>query len=283
MIFFLRFSIFFILFFSKWKQKVLHANLKLIYPLKSEKEKSFFRKHLLKNLAYDGADFLSGLKVYKKLPKSFDGYPKKINSIEFKIDPASMPVLEKMRHGGLMLTAHFGNYEALGSWLCKLKIFLKASYAPIRPHFLNEFLYNHLRSVDSYHYSTFISNPRFILRLLDQGKLFCLLADQDYRHSRPIRDHFLEQPVCCNPIPSFILKHRPLTPVFISWIEATEKQRILFASEIIFSEKSSGEQAIRIFNQWLENHIKKNAECWYGWLHRRFLAGQSKKNNIYSH
>jgi KDO2-lipid IV(A) lauroyltransferase len=253
MIFFLRFSIFFILFFSKWKQKVLHANLKLIYPLKSEKEKSFFRKHLLKNLAYDGADFLSGLKVYKKLPKSFDGYPKKINSIEFKIDPASMPVLEK------------------------------ASYAPIRPHFLNEFLYNHLRSVDSYHYSTFISNPRFILRLLDQGKLFCLLADQDYRHSRPIRDHFLEQPVCCNPIPSFILKHRPLTPVFISWIEATEKQRILFASEIIFSEKSSGEQAIRIFNQWLENHIKKNAECWYGWLHRRFLAGQSKKNNIYSH
>lgn len=276
-------ALYFILKYSGWKRGVLNANLKLIYPLKSENEIQKLRISLFKNLSKDGADFLFGLTSYKTAPKEFSSYPHLQVGVAVTIDPSSKTVLEKMRSGGLMLTAHYGNYEGLGAWLCRLGIPLIASYAPIRPQFLNNYLYNHLRCIGSHHYSTFIQNPRHILASLDQGNLFCLIADQDYRKSRPTKDTFLGQPVCCNPIPAFILKHRPRTPVFISWVKTTSSQQTLFAKELILEGNANPDIAIFEFNRWLETRIREDYSLWYGWLHRRFLCGLSPEINIYSH
>ncbi|MFA6341279.1 MAG: lysophospholipid acyltransferase family protein [Fibrobacteraceae bacterium] len=281
--FILRSTLYPILNYSGWKRRVLNANLKLIYPMKSESETKHLRVALLKNLSKDGADFLSGLTAYKTAPKNISAYPNLHAGFKMEIDPSSKQTLEKMRLGGLMLTAHYGNYEGLGAWLCRLEIPLMASYAPIRPSFLNDYLYNHLRQVDGYHYSTFIQNPRHILNSLDQGNLFCLIADQDYRKGRPSKDTFLGQPVCCNPIPAFILKYRPQTPVFLSWIRIESNQKTLFAKELILGDKTHPEIAIYEFNRWLETRIQEDDTLWYGWLHRRFLCGFFPEKNIYSH
>jgi len=251
--------------------------------MKSERETKHLRDTLLKNLSNDGADFLSGLTAYKTAPKNFSAYPHLHIDFKMKIDPSSQQTLEKMRSGGLMLTAHYGNYEGLGAWLCRLGIPLIASYAPIRPSFLNDYLYNRLRQVDGYHYSTFIQNPRYILTSLNQGNLFCLIADQDYRKKRPTQDTFLGQPVCCNPIPAFILKHRPQTPIFISWVKIESKQKTLFAKELLLEDKTHPEKAIYEFNRWLETRIQEDDTLWYGWLHRRFLFSFLPEKNIYSH
>jgi KDO2-lipid IV(A) lauroyltransferase len=77
-----------------------------------------------------------------------------------------------MKAGGLFMTAHYGNYEAIGPWLCKMGIRLKASYARIKPLFLNKILENKVRAANNESYSIFINNPKNILELIDEGKFF---------------------------------------------------------------------------------------------------------------
>lgn len=263
---------------SRWKESVIGANRKYIYPEESSAETSAFKKKLYKNLSEDAAGFLTGNSAFKKLPASIGEYPFKNHGSKFSIDKDSMDILEKMKKGGLMLTAHFGDYEAMGPWLCQLGIPLAASYSKIKPALLNTFLESALRSVNGYSYSTFIRNPKDILKLIDAHNLFCLLADQDYRKSSAIHTEFLGKPVNCNPIPSFIFRHRPLTPVYICWIDKKLDEYILHARSLTIEKE---DDAIQKFNAWLGEKISEDGSKWYGWSHRRFKSSVKTYNNIY--
>ncbi len=253
---------------SGWKKKVLWENLEYVSPGMSELQKKSFRKRLLKNISRDAADFITKSRIYSS------------KDSRFEIDPASLPVFKKMQKGGLMLTAHFGNYEIIGPWLVRMGIPLVASYAHLKPKILDNWVYSHIRSVDRYNYSLFINNPRDIIKVLDVNKLFCLIADQDYRESHFISGKLLGKPVHCNPIPQFILKHRPNTPIYICWLNSQNNKRILFAQEII---TTNCEKIFDRYHIWLENQIKKSPEEWYGWIHRRYLSTMKSTNqSIYS-
>ena len=106
------------------------------------------------------------------------------------------------------------------------------------------------------------------MKLIDGGNLFCLLMDQDSRIPSARKGTFLGRMVHINPLPHFLLKHRPETPVYICWIkeEARGKSKVLHASRI------EGEAAEETFNLWLENQISENPNFWYGWTHRRFKS-----------
>ena len=179
-------------------------------------------------------------------------------------------VLNKMREGGIFLTAHYGNYEAIGPWLCRLGIPLKASYIPLKPAALNRIVENKIRSVDKRNYSVNAKNPREFLRLLDDKNLFCLLMDQDSRIESAAEATFLGKKVHVNPLPDFLLKHRPGTPVFICWLEEpkSSNERILHAIEATPINNSIND----VFNRWLENRIAEEPALWYGWTHRRFYS-----------
>ena len=276
--FFARHALFSALTISHWKESVISANWKYIYPGKSSAETSAFKKKLYENLSEDAAGFLNGNCAFKKLPSSIDEYPFKNRSSKFSIDKDSVGILEKMKKGGLMLTAHFGNYEAMGPWLCQLGIPLTASYSKIKPALLNTFLESTLRSANGYYYSRFIRNPKDILKLIDAHDLFCFLADQDYRKSSAIHTEFLGKPANCNPIPSFILRHKPLTPVYICWIDKKQDEHILHAISIKIEKEAD---AIQKFNAWLEKKITEDDSKWYGWSHRRFKSSVKTYNNIY--
>ncbi len=254
---FLQQFLFFHLKLFHWKRKVLENNLKIVRPGISKQSQEKFYFHLLENLTKDAADFFTRSKIYSP------------SNPHFLVDEKSRSVLKKMKRGGLMLTAHLGNYEALGPWLVRTGIPLVASYAKIRPKILDEWLKNKLRSIDNFNYSLFINNPRDILRLLDEGNVFCLLADQDYRKSRFISGKFLGQPVHCNPIPQFILQHRPQTPVYLCWLDSDGDKFTLFAKEL---SSQSGSFVFEQYHNWLEFQIEKNPGKWYGWFHRRFLS-----------
>ena len=157
---------------SGWKKKVLWENLEHVRPGMLNTQKKAFYQKLLKNITRDAADFITKSRIYSK------------EDPRFEIDPASIPVLEKMKKGGLMLTAHFGNYEIIGPWLVRIGVPLVASYAHLHPKILDNWVYSHIRSVDKYNYSLFINNPRDIIKTLDANNLFCLIADQDYRKPR---------------------------------------------------------------------------------------------------
>lgn len=242
---------------SGWKKNVLFENLDYVYPEMSIYQKKKFRNELLKNLSQDASEFLTRNWIYSK------------GDLRFSVDEKSVPVLENMKQGGLMLTAHFGNYEAIGPWLVRLGIPLLASYAKLKPKFLDRWVYSRYRSIDNYNYSLFINNPRKILNILDEKKLFCLIADQDFRHSHFIRGNLFGKPVHCNPIPAFILKYRPKTPIYICWIESDLKIKTLFARKI---QASNGEEVFSSFHAQFERIIHLFPERWYGWIHRRYLS-----------
>lgn len=290
-----------------WKKKTVLANFKHVsqgtWGREGASPKSSFAeldprdlyKRMLKNLTRHVGELLFCFDTYKNLPEACaensaaTAYPCKVDSVNFELAEGAAAVVEKMRRGGIFLTAHYGNYEASGAWLCALGVPLKASFIPLKPEWLNRHIYNKVRSVHGRPYSVDAQTPRDFLRILDSGELFCLLADQDSRIGSALDGTFLGRPVRHNPVPDFLLKHRPNTPVFFCWIEELPGRKILHAEEVatnlqnmdsIGRETPSRMTAIvdGPYCQWLESRIKENPALWYGWTHRRF---RSTKPEIY--
>ena len=281
-----------------WKQKTVLANAKHVADAVpsdavsgADSKISPDYNTLLKNLTRHAGELLFCFGTFKKLPHDFSAYPCCVDGWDFALDGAAIPVLEKMRKGGIFLTAHYGNYEAMGPWLCRLGIPLVASYIPVKPKWLNNILERKIRAVDGRSYSVDARTPRDFLRILNDGKLFCLLADQDSRIPSALSGTFLGRPVNVNPLPDFLLKHRPQTPVFICWMEERDasskgaspkgaipkKVRVLHAIEVagvqskIASLADSGVVDSQ-FNKWLEQRVLENPNLWYSFTHRRFYS-----------
>ena len=255
---------------SGWKRHVVQSNLNFVHSNSSKIIYTKEYKQIIQNLARHVSDILFDFGSFKKLPHDFSSYPFKQSGITYKLAEGSETVLNKMREGGIFLTAHYGNYEAIGPWLCRLGIPLKASYIPLKPAWLNRIVENRIRSVDKRNYSVNAKNPREFLRLLDDKNLFCLLMDQDSRIESAAEATFLKKKVHVNPLPDFLLRHRPKTPVFICWLEEPKpgNERILHAIEATPVNNSIND----VFNRWLENRIEEEPALWYGWTHRRFYS-----------
>ena len=284
-----------------WKKGTVYANLRHVdgaepregSPLRISQPGTFYRT-LICNLTRHAGEILFRFGSFKKLPRELSAYPCRIDGWNFALAEGSAPVLEKMRAGGIFLTAHFGNYEAIGPWLCRLGIPLVASYIPLRPAWLNRILDKRIRAVDGRPYGVDARTPREFLRLLDSKKLVCLLADQDSRIPSALEGEFMHRPVRNNPLPDFLLRHCPETPVFICWLEDARGQfktsgacgqfktssscgqfktsgaRVLHAIELPRVSSTGG--IMPAFNAWLESRIKENPALWYGWTHRRFYS-----------
>jgi len=267
-----------------WKRKTVLANAKHVASPVNYDE-------LLFNLTCHAGELLFCFGTFKKLPHDFSAYPCRVDGWTFDIAEGSAPVLEKMRKGGIFLTAHYGNYEAMGPWLCRLGIPLVASYIPVKPKWLNNILERKIRAVDGRSYSVDARTPRDFLRILDDGKLFCLLSDQDSRIPSALPGTLLGRPANVNPLPDFLLEHRPQTPVFICWMEEVCGVRVLHAIEVgrshfpssALSKVASSEQSEATslaessvvnsqFNKWLEQRVLENPNLWYSFTHRRFYS-----------
>lgn len=258
-----------------WKRKTVLANAKHVaMPVDYNV--------LLKNLTRHVGELLFRFGTFKKLPRDFAAYPCCVDGWTFDIAEGSAPVLEKMRSGGIFLTAHYGNYEAMGPWLCRLGIPLVASYIPLKPKWLNNILERKIRAVNGRSYSVDARTPRDFIRILNDGNLFCLLSDQDSRIPSALSGTLLGQPVNVNPLPDFLLRHRPQTPVFICWMEergaspkdeslehsSSKKVRVLHAVEVGGVQSKVNDQ----FNKWLEERVRENPNLWYSFTHRRFYS-----------
>ena len=272
-----------------WKRKTVFANAKHVTGAVSSRGVSSEALNyavLLKNLTRHASELLFCFGTFKKLPHDVSAYPCSVDGWNFDIAEGSAPVLEKMRKGGIFLTAHYGNYEAMGPWLYRLGIPLVASYIPVKPKWLNNILERKIRAVDGRSYSVDARTPRDFLRILNDGNLFCLLDDQDSRIPSAIDGTLLGQPANVNPLPDFLLKHRPQTPVFICWMEevgassngaSSKTLRVLHAIEVAGTQSkvaAPAESSVvnNQFNNWLEQRIRENPNLWYSFTHRRYYS-----------
>ena len=256
-----------------WKRSTVYANLRHVGIASDEAHARKIYRGILNNLTRHVGELLFRFGTFKRLPADLSCYPCRVDGWNFRIAEGSAPVLEKMRQGGIFLTAHYGNYEAIGPWLCCLDIPLTASYIPVKPSWLNRILEGRIRAVGGRRYSVDARTPREFLRLLDSGNLFCLLSDQDSRIPSAVGGEFLGKRVHNNPLPGFLLKHRPGTPVFVCWLEDYDASvKKLHAVEVPPQSVMDG------FNDWLGRLVGGHPCYWYGFTHRRF---RSSDGDIY--
>ena len=223
-----------------WKYAVFANNLHLTKP--------FFEKagvkqpkygEVLKNLLCDAFDFVFRHPKQGCLPQ----------------------ILEEMNGGGIFLTAHYGNHELLGFRLAESGLPLNASVQEQKPKFFDMWLQKK-RTFNGKCFANKIE-PEHLMDFIDNGGLFALLADQNFKKKPPhsikekCESSFLGIKVRCNPLPAFILEHRPQTPVFCGYLGQIKK----IPSENFYTH----------YHVWLENLILENPAKWYGWFHRRFL------------
>lgn len=266
-------AMFILLWVLGWKRSVFTLNGKIATPFfihRNATQPSY--KALLYNLCHDLAEFVMHRPPFLTAPQNLEDYPYRHSRLELHIPLESIPVLRRMRAGGLLLTAHYGNYESMGLWLSRIGIPLVASFHPQKPAMLDRLLLK-LRSLDSTPYAH-VQSPRAILSSIHSGKLFALLADQDYRKNHPAYGTFLERPVHCNPLPIFLLKNNPGLPIFCCAIVSTGSQRVLLAQELKVESEASLYQE---YHHWLESLIIRNPDCWYGWVHRRFRSAPTSQ------
>ena len=239
------------------KRNTFTNNLRLTKP--------FFEKRgvkqpkygtLIKNMLKDAMYFLF---LYGKKKKE-----------NFAIDKNSIQTLEEMKGGGVFLTAHYGNHELLGYRLAELGLPLNSASVAQKPLFFDNFL----RKKRSFKGKCFAEqkSPHETLSFVDNGGLFALLADQDFRKPFPrkfndkCKSKFLGVNVRCNPLPIFILEHRKELPVFCGHLEQSG------GTQTLFLKKINAENLYDNYHSWLESLILENPAKWYGWVHGRFKS-----------
>jgi KDO2-lipid IV(A) lauroyltransferase len=222
-----------------WKYSVFAKNLRLTKPFfeKAGAKQPKYDK-VAKNLLCDAFDFVFRHPKQGSLP----------------------PILEEMKQGGIFLTAHYGNHELLGFRLAESGLPLNSASQEQKPKFFDAWLQKK-RTFNGKCFAKKIA-PEYLIDFIDGGGLFALLADQDFRKPPPLsikeecESTFLGVEVRCNPLPAFILKHRPQTPVFCGYLGQIKK----IPSENFYAH----------YHLWLENLILENPSKWYGWFHNRF-------------
>jgi KDO2-lipid IV(A) lauroyltransferase len=239
-----------------WKQSVFDGNLRLTKPFfENANMKQPKYGEVLRNMLCDIFDFIFC-------------HPASNKNTVFKIDENSISVLEEMRHGGIFLTAHYGNHEFLGYRLAELGLPLNAAAQEQKPELYNK-KQKKKRTFNGKAFAEKIET-KHLIKFIDKGGLFALIADQNFRKPVPrlIREKceskFLGVKVRCNPLPVFILEHRAKTSVFCGYL------RQLCHIQTLFLKKLPAENFYNSYHSWLENLILENPSKWYGWVHKRF-------------
>ncbi len=249
-----------ILSFFRWKRSVVFANLQLTQNWSgwqgNPPEPELFYQEFLNSISLEFVQFLFGFK-----------------RTTVRVAVGSESVLEEMKKGGVLLTAHLGNWEYLGSTLCKMGIPLVATYLPF-PHRTSNLALAILRRRNGNRVQRFEDNPFAIRKQLKSGNLFTFLADQDFRKGSAAQGAFLGNPVNCNPLPERIASWFPDMPFFwASLIRESDGNFVLKAQRI--SPCQELHYIYSVYHREFEHQLTQNPQQWAGWTHKRFLSTHS--------
>lgn len=248
--------------YLKWKKSVFSTNVRLSQAPWDSPQYDL----TLANMVNDIGNFLFNRRLFASAPSPLSQYPFQSKQTFFHIDQSTKAHIESIRsRGGLLLTAHFGNYECMGLWLMRLGIPLAASFQPQKPKLFNQLLLS-LRTVNGKSYAQ-LPGIHNAISAIQKCQLFALLLDQDYRTKNPVVSMFAGRKVNCNPLPATLLKKFPDLPVYCAALLPGVDSYTL---QIIKLNSSSIEGVYSQYHLWLERLIVEKPNLWYGWFHRRF-------------
>lgn len=179
--------------------------------------------------------------------------------------------------GGIIATAHSGNWELLGGALAHLGLpVMGVAQKQKNPAF--DRLINEYRTMIGMQIM-YKSGVRDMFVKLGEGFFIGLLMDQDAGRDGILLEFFGRETSCVQgPASLARFKEAPILPVFIS--QASDGRHVLHIHPPFFVEKSGDKkrdiaETTEQLNRLIENHIRKYPEEWF-WMHDRWKSVASK-------
>ena len=180
----------------------------------------------------------------------------------------------EMGKGGVIATAHSGNWELMGGALSQagfpiVGVAMKQKSAA-SDKFINEY-----RTLIGMHI-TYKTGVREMFKMLDEGWFIGLIMDQDTNVHDGIVLDFFGRPTNCVPGAASMSRFRgaPIFPGFMHR-EADGHHRLIIYPPI-FTEKTKDKKAdlaktTQLLTKCIEEHVRRYPEEWF-WLHDRWKS-----------
>lgn len=189
----------------------------------------------------------------------------------------------EMGKGCIVLTAHFGNWEYVGSWVAAMgypmDILVYTQHNPVFDRLLND-----LRKRMGVNVIKIGTNVRQVFRALNERHVIGIAADQhDPAGNLVIRFFGREAAASRGPAVFSLRTGAPILPVLLRR-EKFDRHVVMAGDLILPSEKGNEDEKVRCmieqFHRFLEDSIRSYPDQWL-WTHRRWKAdtGEAQVQN----
>lgn len=247
------------------RKKVARQNLRQAFPEKSEAEREAILRDFYRHLGTLILEFLRAPYLSERRVKEL-----------VEVDWEAYRRFEEKRaegKGAIVATAHFGNFELLGSFFSRHGLPLTAITKALPRNFLNRFWLDQrkragLRELpDS-------GSLREILKVLRRSETLAVMIDQNMIPRRAVFAPFFGKLAATTPAPA-VFAERAEAPVYLVLLHRLPggRHRVRIEGPIPF-ERTGDPAADRLaftarLNRALEEQIREAPHLWY-WIHRRW-------------
>ena len=246
----------------KYRKKVVKANLRLVFPEKSNTEIEIICSKFYSHLCDMFLEMVKSLSISKaEMEKRFV-----VKNIE------SLYQLEKDNQSSILMYGHYASYE----WSMRIQLLIKVPGMAIYKKLANKHFDTLVRRIRT-KYNTELVDTRSAIQRIDEiitnkkHKIIAFLSDQSPKLKD--KNHWLE--FMGIPIPCFLGAEKTAKRynLPVGFLKVSKIKRGFYEAEIIIitenPEKEDDYFITKTFNRLLEEQIRKKPE-YYLWTHKRW-------------
>ena len=178
--------------------------------------------------------------------------------------------LIKLDRGGIIFSAHFGNWEIGPKFLTNYGLKVRTLYRPLNNPLVEDMTAK-IRGVPLIQKGA--SGSRDLINALKQREYVIIMADQKITDGEPVK-FFHDDAITSTSIAKMAIKYNvPLIPGYIFIVDKNFKFKLIIEKPLEYYNKKLDKQmatnlTLKI-NQTIERWIKKSPEQWF-WVHNRW-------------
>ena len=240
-------------------KKIIHSNIKRVYPNIETKQISDITNLMWNNYGRVFAEFMFMHEFRSgKLSKN--------------IEIVGQNILENIKSNNkqvIFISGHFSNFELMAMHLEKSGINLCAIYRPLNNIFLNNFMERiRKKYICKNQIKKGIGGLKKLISFKNKNLSTALMIDQ--RVSEGILSNFFNEKALTTTIPAQLLKkfNIPIVPIYIERVDGL-KFKIYINEPVFFSKENSIKTITDELNKILEKMVIKKPDQWI-WSHNRW-------------
>lgn len=240
--------------------QLAYKNLSKALPELSEKEKEKILDDMWDNLGRIVGEFPHIAKMSESELSNF-----------VEVSPESVEIMRNAKSGGIIVSAHIGNWEVGPKIFSQNGVEVSTVYRPLNNPYVEKMTVK-MRNVEMIEKNTSHGNRR-ILEVIKNGGFVVILADQKITEGEPVK-FFHDEAITATSIARLALRYKvPIYPARSIRLGNYPKFRAEFEQPLPLPETTDVNAAVleltRTINQKLEQWIREYPAQWF-WVHNRW-------------